>query len=88
MNLGQKRPANKVFRPQEMTGRFGAKADFVNYFKVQRKYLQSASPSFNSLALCAARRYVEQRLLAIGLCRREEIAGSQCRTMGGGAQVR
>ena len=37
MSLGQKRPYNKVFKPEELCHRFGAKTDFVRYFKEQRK---------------------------------------------------
>lgn len=35
--IGQKRPSSKVFRPQELSHRFGAKADFVRYFREQCK---------------------------------------------------
>ena len=39
MLIGVKRPGNKVFRPQEMQHRFGAKADFIRYFREQRKFI-------------------------------------------------
>ena len=36
--LGVKRPSSMVFRPQEMTHRFGSKADFIKYFRESRKW--------------------------------------------------
>ena len=35
--LGVKRPSKDVFLPREMAHRFGAKSDFVRYFKEQCK---------------------------------------------------
>ena len=33
-DLLKKRPGHKYFKPEEITQRFGAKSDFIKYFKV------------------------------------------------------
>ena len=36
--IGQKRPPPKSINPKELEHRFGAKSDFVRYFKESCKY--------------------------------------------------
>ena len=65
--LGVKRPPPRSFLPQEMQHRFGAKSDFVRYFKEQCKWFSHDHLIVCSVAVRPAGGHAEQGLPATDL---------------------